>query len=402
MRFANWRISLKVGAGFNLGSEARAGVSKAGRSVLLMSFGAIILAALLAVLIGNAIARPVVGLSRVTQALAAGERSIVVPALDRTDEVGQMARTVEVFKQTAIEAESLERAQAASQSRRDQRIQNLDRLTGVFQKDVSGIISDLSAASESLRDTSVAVSTAAEETGRQAEAVASASGEASSNVGAVAAATEELAASILTVAGQVNRSADVARRASEITGRTDITVRELIEAAERIEAVILLINTIAGQTNLLALNATIEAARAGEMGKGIAIVASEVKSLADQTARATEDIRSQISSMQAVTTRTVNAIREISGTVGEMTQIADDVALAIAEQHQATATIAQNVHLAAAGAVEVSHNIDGVLQATISTAQAATHLLAAAEGIDKQEDASRASVDNFLQRVRQA
>jgi methyl-accepting chemotaxis protein len=253
-----------------------------------------------------------------------------------------------------------------------------------------------------MQSTSQAMSATAEETGRQATAVAAASEQASANVQTVASAAEELATSIREIAGQIGRSATMTREAAAQAGRTQGEVRNLAEAAEKIGAVVDLINDIAAQTNLLALNATIEAARAGDAGKGFAVVASEVKSLANQTAKATEEIAAQISAVRGEIGGTVGAIEGIAGTVRQIDEIAAAVAAAVEQQEAATSEIARNVEEAARGTQEVTSNIAGVTQAAGDTGASAAQVLDAARVLSEQSAAMRRAVETFLGEVKAA
>jgi len=265
-----------------------------------------------------------------------------------------------------------------------------------MSKNVEEVTGIVASASTELQNTAQAMSATAEQTNVQAGAVAAASEEASTNVQTVAAAAEELSSSLEEVGRQVVESSSIAKSAVEEAAKTNTSVEGLSEAAQKIGEVVELINDIASQTNLLALNATIEAARAGEAGKGFAVVANEVKSLANQTAKATEEISAQISSMQSATNEAVGAIKGIGQTIGNINDIASTIASAVEEQTAATQEIARNVQQASAGTAEVSSNITGVTQAATETGSSAEEVLNAAKELSTQAEQLRSDIEDFM------
>jgi methyl-accepting chemotaxis protein len=385
-----------------LGPLAQQQVHGAGRASLAWSAVAIGLAAVAALLISRSVARPVVRLTGVMERLAAGDTTVALPAVERRDEVGAMGRAVQVFKDGALARARLEDAQRREHEAHARRARAIDALIAGFDGEVTGILTGLGQSALGLRATSEIMARAIQVTGTKAAAVATASEAASHNVQTVASAAEQLAASIATVADQVARSSAVAHDAAAAARRTDATVQSMADAAQRIGEVVDLINAIATKTNLLALNATIEAARAGAAGKGFAVVAAEVKTLAGQTARATDDIRLQVESIQDVTAQAVEAIQAISRITGDMNRIAGAVASAVAEQRAATGEIARSVTLAARGTHDVAGNIVGVSASAVETGGAAGDVLHTAEGVAHSSDTLRQLVDGFLARVRAA
>ncbi len=349
------------------------------------------------------VSRPISRITRTMTALAEGATDIVVPGLGQGDEIGGMAAAVEVFKQNAIEKARLQAEQeAVKRNAEAERRQAMNSLAEQFQTDVSGIVQALTNSAGRMQETSQAMSATAEETSRQAATVACASQQASGNVQTVASAAEELAASIREIGRQMGQSHTVARAAVEEAQQTQLSVRGLALAAEKIGEIVDLINSVAAQTNLLALNATIEAARAGEAGRGFAVVASEVKALAGQTAKATDEIASQINGVRSEIDSTVKAIESITSTIGSLNEIAAATAAAVEEQDAATQEIARNVEQAATGTQEVTSNIGGVTEAAGETGSAAGQVLKAAAELSRQSDALRQFVDGFVARVRAA
>ncbi len=364
------------------------------------SLGAIVLGLAVALLVANRlIAGPLVRLGATIERLAAGDTDVVAEGADRKDEVGRIARTLEIFKSGLIaqrEAQEKERADIAA---REKRAREMMELIKTFNADVTQRLGAVGKSVEGLNEAAATMSTTAEETARQANAVAAAAEEASTNVQTVASATEELSSSIKEISGQVSSSSAVARRAVDQSTHTNEKVKGLAEAAQRIGAVVKLISDIASQTNLLALNATIEAARAGEAGKGFAVVASEVKNLASQTAKATEEISQQIASIQTETGESVSAIESIGGTIREIDQITSAIAAAIEEQSAATQEISRNVQQASAGTQEVTSNIVGVNEAADQSGRVAGDVRGAAGSLASDSKALRERIDAFLNAV---
>ena len=271
-----------------------------------------------------------------------------------------------------------------------------------FEKNVLTVVEGVASASTELESTAQTMSSTAEHTAEQSSVVASATEQASGNVQTVAAAAEQLSSSVQEIGRQIEQAKEIAREAVETSERTNATVNTMAEMSQKIGEVVDLISDIAEQTNLLALNATIEAARAGEAGKGFAVVASEVKSLANQTAKATEDISRQIGEMQGVTKDTVGAIEQIRGVMGRIDEFTTAIASAVEEQNAATNEIARNAQEAAIGTQQVSSNIADVQQSATTSGESAGNVLSAAGELSRQSENLRARVQTFLEEVRAA
>jgi methyl-accepting chemotaxis protein len=349
------------------------------------------------------IARPIRRIGEVLLELANGNKAVAIPFTERGDEVGDNARAAHTFKDNLIRIEQMEaeqkNLQAASAA---QRKAEMIKLADAFQAAVGGIVHSVSSASSELEAAAGTLSGTAEQTQQLSGMVAAASEEASANVGAVASAAEEMSASVTEISRQVHDSSRIAGDAVKQAERTDVRINELLKAAGRIGDVVKLITAIAEQTNLLALNATIEAARAGESGRGFAVVANEVKALAAQTAKATDEIGAQITGMQAATQDSVGAIKEIGATISHIAEIASTIAATVEEQGAATAEIARNVSEAAKGTAEVAEKITQVNRGASATGSASAQVLASARSLSKESGSLKTEVENFLNTVRAA
>ena len=328
------------------------------------------------------ITRPLQRMTVTMNDLAGGKLDVEVPGIGRRDEVGEMAKAVEIFKSNAVARLTLEAEQKEAEARGvARRKADMNKMADDFESAVGEIVETVSAASTRLEASAGTLTSTAEHAQELTTTVAAASEEASTNVQSVASATEEMASSINEIGRQVQ---ELARMAGDAVGQARTTndrVSELSKAAARIGDVVELINTIAGQTNLLALNATIEAARAGEAGRGFAVVASEVKALAEQTAKATGEIGLQVNGIQAATQDLVNAIKEISGTIEKLSEISSAIAAAVEQQGAATQEISRNVQQAAHGTQKVSSNITDVQRGAGETGSASAQVLSAAQSL---------------------
>jgi methyl-accepting chemotaxis protein len=365
---------------------------------------AVLVGLLIAFLIARGIIGPLSGLTSGMKELAGGNFGVVLPGLDRKDEVGDMAQAVETFK---VKAEEKARDEAEAKVKQDliaakQRKADMVKLADDFESAVGEIVETVSSASTELEASASTLTATAERAQELTTMVAAASEEASTNVQSVASATEEMTSSVNEISRQVQDSARMAGEAVDQARKTNDRVSELSKAAARIGDVVELINTIAGQTNLLALNATIEAARAGEAGRGFAVVASEVKALAEQTAKATGEIGQQISGIQAATQESVNAIKEISGTIEKLSEISSTIAAAVEEQGAATQEISRNVQQAAQGTQQVSANITDVQRGASETGSASSQVLSAARSLSSDSNRLKLEVGKFLNSVRAA
>ncbi|SFU87936.1 methyl-accepting chemotaxis protein [Methylobacterium sp. 174MFSha1.1] len=362
----------------------------------------LLIAAAMALMVSRTLAVPLRAMAGLMQRLAQGDKTIVVAGLGRGDEVGAMAQAVEVFRRNAIEAERLAAAQAAEDEARMRRARLVDDLARDFERTVSGLTAGLAGAATEMEATARAMTGVAEETTRQTVTVAGAASQTSSNVQTVAAASEEMTASIQEIVQQVAQSSRIAARAVEDAARTNATVQRLAGTAERIGDFVATVSSIASQTNLLALNATIEAARAGAAGRGFAVVAAEVKELAGQTGKATDEIGARIGEIQDATRETVTDIRQIAKVIEDLSTYAATIAAAMEEQGSAVQEITRNVQQAARGTEQVTGNIAGVRDGAGQTSAAASQVLDAAQELSRQSEMLRHEVTHFLGQVKAA
>ena len=349
------------------------------------------------------LARPLTRVAAALQSIGRGDYNVEVPAKRSHDEIGDIWGVVDQVVTSLQENDRLkaEQAEAEKRAEEEKRIM-MNQLADEFESEVMGVVRAVSSAATQLQQNASQMSAVADETSRQSTVVAAASEEATTNVETVASAAEELSGSIREIGTRVQTAAEVADKASGQAKDTVSVVGGLATKAQRIGEVVGLINDIASQTNLLALNATIEAARAGEAGKGFAVVAVEVKSLAAQTAKATEEISAQIHDVQTATAEVVTAMNEITQIIEQVNEISSAIAAAVEQQGSATVEIARNVSQAAAGTSEVTANITGVSQAAAETENVSNQIVSAANDLSSQAETLRKQVDGFIQRVRAA
>ena len=352
--------------------------------------------------VGRNILRRIGNLQRSMQLLSDGDLESEIYCSSQRDEIAAMAGSLQVFRESMIQARSLSADQDQDRTAKAERASRMEARIVEFEATVRTTLDGLQKSANSMQTTAQSMSATADQSSALVSAVAAAAEQTSVNVQTVSSGTEELSSSIAEIGRQVVTSAQIARKAVDEAGETDATMQGLAENASRISAVVDLIQVIASQTNLLALNATIEAARAGEAGRGFAVVASEVKSLANQTAKATDEIRAQIADVQQMTTSAVGAIRNIGHTISEINDVTTAIAAAMEEQGAATREIARNIQHAAGGSSEVSSNIIGVSTASAEAGSAAGDVLSASGALRREADLLRSEIDAFLSNIRAA
>jgi methyl-accepting chemotaxis protein len=365
----------------------------------LLAVLAILLAGAGAFIIRHAVARPLATITQATESVAAGRAQMAVPYGNRGDEVGALARSIAVFQDAMRRNEELSKMVVDDAQARARRQEQMSAEIAHFGADLEATLAELGSISNQMLAASTRLSDAADNATERMSGASAASEDASANVRDIASAADELAASVAEIDRQVAQSNLIAARAVSETERTNVTVTELNEAAGRIGDVVRLITDIAEQTNLLALNATIEAARAGDAGRGFAVVAGEVKALAGQTARATEDITTQIAAMQHATMRSIEAIGAIERTIRAIGEISGAIAAAVTEQGAPTQEIARSVETAARRTGDTAGEVGRVGAATAATRESADAVETVVGDLGQVAARLRGQVDQFFAKL---
>jgi methyl-accepting chemotaxis protein len=387
-----------------LEAEANATVEDTERLILMLSIGGTLLGWIWAVLLGRGMSAPMIAMCAAMRELASGRFDIKLPGLGRTDEIGEMAAAVEEFKLQAVAKAERDAAsqEAQNQAAASARRVELIRFADDFEAAVGSIVSNVSESAHQLEQAAATLTRTAETTQDLAGRVTGSSEQATSRIEQVATATGELSGSVGEIGRHVRESSRIAGSAVAQAEETDGRIGKLSKAAQEIGDVVKLITAIAEQTNLLALNATIEAARAGDAGRGFAVVASEVKSLAGQTAKATDEISNHISGMQDATRESVTAIKQIGGTIGQISSIASTIASAVEQQGAATQEIARNVQGVATSTRAAATDITEVNRGATETGAASEEVLRSAQSLSSESARLRAELGRFMANIRAA
>ncbi|MCJ2051190.1 methyl-accepting chemotaxis protein [Methylobacterium sp. J-070] len=385
-------------------AEAIDAVRVLSRALFLIGLCVLAATAVFGLLLARAIVLPLGALTRALKALAGRQSLTDVPGSGRRDEIGDIARAVATIRDMSLEdaAQQLQTTEAVRLREEQARRAMLTELADGFERSVGGIVGGLTGAVSALQDASGIMRTAVAGTSQRSTSVAGAAQQTADNVDAVAAAAEELGATVREIGRQVEQAAGMSATAVAEARKAEATMSDLAAAAARIGDVVGMVSTIAGQTNLLALNATIEAARAGEAGRGFAVVAAEVKELAAQTSRATDEIGRQVASIQSVTGDAVGSIQGVASQIEAMNQVSTSIAAAVDQQGATTQDIVRSMGQASAGTGMMTTDIAEVARVADDAGQAAGSVARASDVLAERADELRVEVAQFLRNIRTA